>query len=146
MLTEMPTPVIKRIKVILDIMNYLEKFLPSTAEVCEPLRKLTSSKCFWTWNDTYQCPYDGTKTIIKKNATMAFYNEKEQLYLETDVSGVGLGAGLLQVRDDMQFSRNEVPDNAVLWPVAFMTKGITSTKTCYSNIEKEILALSISIA
>ena len=32
---------------------------------------------------------------------MAFYNEKEQLQVETDVLGVGLGARLLQVRDSI---------------------------------------------
>ena len=32
---------------------------------------------------------------------MAFYKEKEQLYLETDVLSVGLGASLLQVRYGM---------------------------------------------
>ena len=30
---------------------------------------------------------------------MAFYNKKEQLYLETDALGVGIGVRLLQVRD-----------------------------------------------
>ena len=35
------------------------------------------------------------KTIIKDNVCMMFYNEKEPLYLETDVSGVGQGAEFL---------------------------------------------------
>ena len=34
--------------------------------------------------------YNRTKNIIKKNVTMAFYNEKKQFYLETDVLGVWL--------------------------------------------------------
>ena len=38
-----------------------------------------------------------SQTTIKKNATMAFCNEKEQLYVETDVLGadLALGVGLL---------------------------------------------------
>ena len=32
---------------------------------------------------------------------MKFYNEKEQLYLETDASGARVGAGLLYARDGM---------------------------------------------
>ena len=51
------------------------------------------------------------KTIIKYDACMNFYNLKEPIYLETDTSGVGQGAGLLQVRDGMQFPRDEVTDN-----------------------------------
>ena len=34
---------------------------------------------------------------------MVFYNEKEQLYLETDALCVGQGASPLQVRDKMWF-------------------------------------------
>ena len=46
------------------------------------------------------------------NITMAFCNEKEQLSLETDMSGVGLGASLLHVRDGMWLPRNVAAENA----------------------------------
>ena len=72
-------------------MNYLVKVLPSTAEICKPLQNLTSLKCDWTWNSTQQNLYNSSKNIIKRNLTMAFYNEKQQLYLETDALGVSLG-------------------------------------------------------
>ena len=83
-------------------MNYLGKFLPLTAEVCKPLRKLTLLKFEWTWNNTYQNLQDRAKTIIKKTVTMTFFNEKEQPYLERDALGAGLGVLLLQTRDEMQ--------------------------------------------
>ena len=54
---------------------------------------------------------------------MAFCNEKEQLYLETNVLGVG--ASLLQIWDGMQFSWNEAPDNAALQSIAFGSKSLT---------------------
>ena len=41
------------------------------------------------------------KNIIKRITTMAFDNEKEQLYLERDIMDVGLATSLLQVRDGM---------------------------------------------
>ena len=37
--------------------------------------------------------------------------------LEMDMSGVDLVVSLLQVRDGMQFQRNEAPDNAALTTV-----------------------------
>ena len=124
----------KELQSFFSIMNYLGKFSHSTAEVYEPLRKLTSSKCMWTWKNTCQSLYNRAKNIIKMNMTMVFYNEKAQLYLETEASGEGLGVSLLQVRDRMQFPRNEAPDNAVLWPIAFVSKSLTNAETCYSNI------------
>ena len=72
------------------MINYSGKFSQVTVEVCKPHRKLTSLKSKWTYNSTYQHLYDIAKAIIKNNATTVFYNKKEQLYLEGDVSGVGL--------------------------------------------------------
>ena len=40
---------------------------------------------------------------------MEFYNKKEELHLETDVSGVGLRASLLKVKDGIQFLGDEAP-------------------------------------
>ena len=42
------------------------------------------------------------------------------LYALANVSGVGQGVCLLQVRDGMQFPRNETTSNTVLWPIVFM--------------------------
>ena len=61
-----------------------------------------------------KCKYERAKTITRKNMTKTFCNENEQLYLETDALGVGLGASLLQTVDDMQFPRSKTPNNAVL--------------------------------
>ena len=36
---------------------------------------------------------------------MKFNNETEPLYLETDMSGIGLGAALLQTRDGTKFPK-----------------------------------------
>ena len=49
----------------------------------------------------YQYLYDHAKIIIKTDATMPFYNEKEKVYLEIDVEGVGLKANFMQVMDGM---------------------------------------------
>ena len=48
------------------------------------------------------------------------YNASRLLYLETDTSGVSLGAGPLQVKD----GHEEVPDNATLHPTALTSKSL----------------------
>ena len=54
-LTEMPTPKSKKeLQAFLGIINYLSKFSPDMAEVCEPLRNLMLSKATWTWDASYQ--------------------------------------------------------------------------------------------
>ena len=48
----------KDIQSFLGIFSYLGKFLPLIAEVCMLLRKLTSKKTEWMWNNTYQKLYE----------------------------------------------------------------------------------------
>ena len=57
-------------------MNYLGKFLPSIAEVCEPLQKLTSSKCKWTWSSTYQNLADKVKKHHQEECDHGFLQWK----------------------------------------------------------------------
>ena len=57
--------------------------------------------------------------------------------------GVGLGTGLLHVRDGMQVPKDRTPDNSELWLIALESKSLTSTETHYRNIEREALAYSI---
>ena len=66
--------------------------------------------------------YDKQKATIKKDASMAFCYEKEQLYLEIDALGVGAGTSLLQVRGGMQFPRTEATNNAAFQLIAICDK------------------------
>ena len=123
MLTEMLPPTNKKeLQSFLGIMNYLAKFSPVTVEICEAFRRLTSLRSERMWNSTYQHLYERVKAITKKDAAVAFYDGKEQLHLETDVSDVGLRASLLQVRDGMWYLRNEAAKNAALQPRDLLEK------------------------
>ena len=53
---------------------------------------------------------------------MKLYDNTKLLYLETDASGVSLGAALLQLHDDTACQRDIVPDNTSLRPIAFASK------------------------
>ena len=95
---QMPVPKNKReLQAFLGTINYLGKFSPSTLEVCEPLQKLTSSKMTWTWNVSYQQLLDKAKSLIKAEVCMKSYDDTKPLYLETDASGIGLRAAILQL-------------------------------------------------
>ena len=54
-----------------------------------------------------------------------------------DVSGIGLGATLLQTRDGTTCPKKILlPDNTILRPTAFASKSLTSAEQRYRNIEK----------
>ena len=126
---EIPSPKTKKeLQAFLQISNYLSKFSPSTANICESLRQLTSSKIEWTWNATYQKLFDKAKSITKEDACMKLYNETQPLYLETDASGVGLVTTLLQTRSGTSSPRDKAPDNRILRPIVFANKSLSNAK------------------
>ena len=125
----MPAPKNKKeLQSFLGIINYLGKFSLDTAEVCKPLCKLISSKMMWTWNMSYQQLFNNVKSIIKADVCMKFYNDSKPLYLETDASADGLGAALLQLRDNMVCQTGVAPDNVTLCPIAFTSKSLTGAE------------------
>ena len=141
-LTEMPAPKNKgELQSFLGVIDYLGKFSPGTADVCDPLQKLTSSRMMWMWNASYQQLFDKAKSLIKAEVCMKFYDDTKPLYLKTDVSGVGLGAALLQLCNDTACQRDMAPDNVSLRPITFTSKSLTGAEWRYSNIKLEALGI-----
>ena len=70
--------------------------------------------------------FNKAKSIIKLDACMKFYGETKPLYIQTDTSGVGLEAALLQTRSNISCPRDETPYNSILRPIAFASKSLTS--------------------
>ena len=88
-LTDMPMPKNKKeLQAFLGIINYLGKLFLGTADICDPLCKLTSSKVTWTWNASYQSLFNKANSLIKADMCMKFYDDTKPFYLETDTSGV----------------------------------------------------------
>ena len=63
---------------------------------------------------------------------MRYYRPELDLFIETDVSGKGIGMALLQ---------SETNERSSLYPIAFGSKTLTSAETRYANIERELLGV-----
>ena len=72
---------------------------------------------------------------------MKFYDDTKLLYLETDISRVGLGAALLQMCEGTICQKDTAPDTTILCPIAFASKSLTGGEHRYSNIEREALGI-----
>ena len=72
---------------------------------------------------------------------MKFYDDTKPLYLETDASGIGLRAALLQLQDNTNCQKGMAPDNTILHPITFASKCLTGAKQRYSSIECEVLGI-----
>ena len=71
---------------------------------------------------------------------MKFYDTSKPLHLETDASGIGLGAGLLQVRDGLNCRSDDILNDTALHPIAFVSRGLSSVEEKYSKLSKRCLA------
>ena len=109
----------KELQAFLGIINYLRKFSPGTTDIC---------KVTWTWNVSYQELFDKAKSLINADMSMKFHNDTKPLYLETDASGVGLGAALLQICKGTICQKDIVPNNTILHLTAFASKGLTGAE------------------
>ena len=72
---------------------------------------------------------------------MKFYDVTKLLYLETYVSGVGLGAALLQAGSGTSCPRDNAPDNSILRPITFASKSLSSAERRYRNIKRDALGI-----
>ena len=63
---------------------------------------------------SYQQMFNKAKSLVKAEVCMKFYDDTKLLYLETDVSGVGLEVALLQLRDNTACQKGLAPDNTNL--------------------------------
>ena len=106
-------------------------------EACELLRNLTSVKSESSWNVTYQDLYYKAKRPITRDACVRFYHVLKPLHLEMDVSGIGLEACLLQVREGINCGHDEPPGNITLHPFTFAIKSLPNVEWQCSNIERE---------
>ena len=146
-LMEMPAPKNKKeLQAFLGVINYLNKFSLGTSEACKQLRKLMSSKATWTWNTSYKQLFDKAKSLTKAEMCLKFYDDTKPLYLKTDMSGISLGAALLQLRDNTNCPIDTAPDNTILCPIVFASKSITGAEQRYSNIEREALGILHGLA
>ena len=125
-ISEMPAPTDKLgVQRLLGLAQYLAKFLPHHSDVTKPLRDLTQSNVLWVWNEAQQTAFEKLKEMVTRTPVLCYYNLKEEVTLQCDVSKSGLGAALMQNGQ----------------PVAYASHALTPAETCYAQIEKELLSI-----
>ena len=75
----------------------------------------------------------------------AMYDASRPLYLETNESDDGLGAELLQAREDMNWGWGDILDNTPLFQIAFTSKTVLNAQWHSINIEHEALEILHSL-
>ena len=121
----------KEIRSLLGVLSYYRKFVPNFAAISAPLSGLTRKglpdRVHWT--DDCALAFSKLQAILSNKPILILPDFNLEFVLRTDASSSGIGACLLQMRDDL------------LHPVIFASRKLLDREMKYSVMEKECLSI-----
>ena len=121
---------VQGVRQFLGLASYYRRFIPSFAKVAHPLHALTRKDALFDWNQDCQHSFKLLKQLLSSAPLLAFPKFDQEFVLETDASGLGLGAVLSQRQPDGK-----------IHPVAFASSALSPCEKNYSVTELETLAV-----
>jgi hypothetical protein len=121
----------KDLRAFLGLAGYYRKFIPGFATTALPLTDCTKKgkPDVIVWDPECEAAFDTLKQQLCEKPILVMADVEQPFVLRTDASDRGLGAVLLQVREE------------VLHPVAYASKKLSGPELNYSTIEKECLGI-----
>jgi hypothetical protein len=118
----------KALRGFLGLTGYYRKFIKGYESIAAPLTAMLRHNSF-TWTDLGREAFQALKKAVSQTPVLALLNFSQPFLIECDVSGVGIGAVL------MQSNR----------PIAFLSKALEGKALHMSVYEKELFALVTAI-
>lgn len=121
----------KQVRGLVGLISYYNKFIPNFSTLTAPLTDLTKKGKTnnISWTVECQLALEAIQKYLTNDPILVLPNYKEQFIVRTDASTKGLGACLLQNR------------NNLLHPVKYISRKLLDRETRYSTIERECLAI-----
>ena len=117
------------VRSFLGMATYCGRFIPNLATLSELHQNLTKLECSWKWDTQADQAFRKVKDALLAEDTMAYFDPRRKIELVVDASSLGLGAVLLQEK------------NEGLWcPITYASRALTGIETRYAQIEREALA------
>ena len=127
----MPPPTdVSGLKSFLGSVQFYHKFLPNLATVTEPLHMLTHKGVKWEWGSQQQTAFTTLNNLLCANTVLAHFDPSLPIGISCDASPSGVGVVLF----------HRYPDGSER-PIAITSKTLTATRSKYSQIHKEALAI-----
>jgi hypothetical protein len=125
-----PAPVsVKELRSFLGLAGYYRRFVRHFSLIAKPLTDLLKKGSIFAWTDQHLQSFEALKQAITSAPVLVLPDFAQPFVLETDASGTGVGAVLLQ--------RGH--------PLAFMSKALGPCLQGLSTYEKEYLAILMAV-
>ena len=129
---EAPSPKdIKQLQAFIGLCNYYNRFIPKFSIVFAPLYALLKKNTKFVWGENQEKCLNVIKDLFASNRLLNYFNPACETLLETDSSGYGIAAVLMQ--------RKHPSDDWL--PVQFTSRTLNDSERNYSNIEREALSV-----
>ncbi|PKA64689.1 putative mitochondrial protein [Apostasia shenzhenica] len=126
---EWPTPSsVKELRGFLGLAGYYRRFIKDYGKISKGLTDLLKKNSF-TWNDQAKDSFQHLKGLLSKPPVLALPNFSQPFTIETDASGTGIGAILMQAGR----------------PIAFFSKALSEKHQKLPVYERELLAMVAAI-
>ncbi|XP_072182212.1 uncharacterized protein [Diadema setosum] len=125
----------KELMRFIGMAGYYRRFCHNFSDVVAPLTDLLRKNVKFQWSAACQSAFDQVKAILSSGPVLAAPDFKKGFSLAVDASDVGAGAVLMQADDD-----------GVDRPVCYFSKKFNAHQRKYSTVEKETLALILSLS
>ena len=129
-----PIPIsAKQVRSFLGLCSYYRKFIHCFADIACPLHKLTEKDATFIWAPECQEAFQKLKTALISAPILAYPRPEGQFTLDTDASGVAVGAVLSQLQDEEQKV------------IGYFSKALTKPEQAYCTTRKELLAVVLAL-
>jgi len=120
-----PSTSLADLQTFLGMVHFLSRFIHNLAYMAASLWALTKKTSEFVWSPEHQSAIDRIKKSIRTPTSLQYFDSTQPVTIQVDASLRGLSAVLLQANG----------------PVECASKLLTTTESCYSNIEREMFAV-----
>lgn len=119
----------EEVRSFLGLVNFVGRFIPDLSKTTDSLRKLVKQGEPFIWGPSQEKAFSALKESLMEERSLGYYDPEAKTTVIADASPVGLGAVLIQ----------DGPAGPKV--ISYASKSLSECERCYSQNEKEALAL-----